>query len=450
MAIRPRERPQSSVSKQARRAGLLAAPILLVIGILLIVLPTSTGRRDTDATNSADRPLVPPTLTPIDGGTGYYGQFSSSLPTDPGFFPIGVWGAYALTQSNIDLDKSIGLNTYVWMGGNPAEDSALARLRGSGMYAMHFIDQAGSYPSHGSESVGWITEDEIDMQQANPAGAATARTELTSRLSRRPDDGRFAYSNYGKGVIFWLSDSDAEQFVNDYQQVVSNDIYWFADNDSCVQSQGGNLFGLGRNMTRAECKRASNYGRTVDRMRSLDAMDGARQPIWNFVEVGHPFSNESWPSITAPQIRAAVWHSIIAGARGILYFQHNFGGPCISHHALRDNCGNVRPTVTATNEQIKQLAPVLNSPSVTSGWSANANLRAMVKWDGQNFYVFAGSKENAATTGTFAMSCLGNATATRLGESGSVTVTNGSFNDFFADGNAVHIYRIDGGSSCGL
>jgi hypothetical protein len=29
-------------------------------------------------------------------------------------------------------------------------------------------------------------------------------------------------------------------------------------------------------------------------------------------------------------------------------------------------------------------------------------------------------------------------------------VSNGSFADQFADGNAVHIYRIDGGSTCGL
>jgi hypothetical protein len=31
-----------------------------------------------------------------------------------------------------------------------------------------------------------------------------------------------------------------------------------------------------------------------------------------------------------------------------------------------------------------------------------------------------------------------------------VPVTNGSFSDSFADKNAVHIYRIDGGSACGL
>ena len=62
-------------------------------------------------------------------------------------------------------------------------------------------------------------------------------------------------------------------------------------------------------------------------MRALDAMDGQRKPIWNFVEVGHPFTESNAPTITGPQIRAAVWHSIIAGARGIIYFNHTSAVP---------------------------------------------------------------------------------------------------------------------------
>ena len=58
--------------------------------------------------------------------------------------------------------------------------------------------------------------------------------------------------------------------------------------------------------------------------------------------------------------------------------------------------------------------------------------------------------ENAASTGNFAIPCVGNATATVIGENRTLPVTAGSFSDSFADGNAVHIYRIDGGSTCGL
>jgi hypothetical protein len=77
------------------------------------------------------------------------------------------------------------------------------------------------------------------------------------------------------------------------------------------------------------------------------------------------------------------------------------------------------------------------------------NVRAMVKWDGSNFYVFAGADKGGGNA-TFSMPCLGNATATVLGESRTVAISGGSFTDSFADKNAVHIYRIDGGSRCGL
>jgi hypothetical protein len=172
------------------------------------------------------------------------------------------------------------------------------------------------------------------------------------------------------------------------------------------------------------------------------------------VETGHPFSNNmgGHRSITPAELRASVWHSIIAGARGITYFQHSFGGPCIGdHHTIRSNCEGTRPMVVSVNAQIKALAPVLNSPSLSSGFTASANVRAMAKWDGHNFYVLAGSAANGgAFQANFAIPCVGNATATVLGENRTIPVSGGSFTDSFADGNAVHIYRIDGGSACGL
>ena len=53
----------------------------------------------------------------------------------------------------------------------------------------------------------------------------------------------------------------------------------------------------------------------------------ASMPVWNFVELGHPFPDDQGGTITTQQMRAAVWSSIINGARGIIYFVHNFGGP---------------------------------------------------------------------------------------------------------------------------
>ena len=116
---------------------------------------------------------------------------------------------------------------------------------------------------------------------------------------------------------------------------------------------------------------------------------------------------------------------------------------------LRSNCEGTRPIVTSVNAQIKQLAPVLNAPTVTSGTSKSGPIRTMVKWQGGNFYVFAGA-DAVASTSSVSIPCVGDATATVLGENRTVPVNGGTLSDGFTDPNAVHIYRIDGGSTCGL
>ena len=189
-------------------------------------------------------------------------------------------------------------------------------------------------------------------------------------------------------------------------------------------------------------------------MRTLDARNGVSKPIWNFVEVSHPFSEAppQSPTITGPQIRAAVWHSIIAGARGIIYFQHSFGlnQPCHGdHHTLRSDCHGNRAAVRAVNAQVRQLAPVLNSPTVTSGHSATGDVKYSVRWQGGKFWVLAGA-HNGGGQSTFSIPCVGYATAVVEGENRSIPVNGGQFTDSFADRNSVHVYRLDGGSRCGL
>ena len=175
------------------------------------------------------------------------------------------------------------------------------------------------------------------------------------------------YSNYGKGVMFWETDAEAERFVNDFQDVTSADTYWFTDPNIDSQWEGGALLnGATRPLTDAETRLAANYGYTVDRMRYLDGLDGEHQPIYAFVEVGWPFTEtaaQGGRAIEPAEIEAAVWHSLIAGARGVIYFNHSFGGPDQTQHALRDPAyAAERAAVDHTDALITQLAPVLNSP----------------------------------------------------------------------------------------
>jgi hypothetical protein len=363
------------------------------------------------------------------------------LPTSVSFFPIGVWFESIVEQRNIDLDRAVGLNTYVVLTGN--SDAALVASNG-----MHFIAQQSEWSSRPSFAIdAWELDDEVDMR-FSPADGFRRLAAIVASL---PADGRFRYANYGKGVTFWLSDADARRYVNEFQNVVSVDNYWFTDNNICLSSEGGRLVANPpRNLTSAECHLAANYGLTVDRVRQLDAADGARQPVWAFVEVGHPASEEDWPSITPVQVRAAVWHSLIAGARGLIYFNHSFGGPCQTQHALREPCyAAVREVVQATNRQIAELAPVLNSPFADGYVTASSGVRVMAKRgpDGA-WYVFAGSRQLGSQTASFTIAS--GSIVEVLYEGRTRPVMNGQFTDSFADGNAVHIYRITGGAETAL
>jgi hypothetical protein len=380
-------------------------------------------------------------LRPVDGGVNYYGQFSNPLPSTLSYFPIGVWYESVRSQANIDLDKDAGLNLYVVL----TTDSNLSLVQSNGMRVIIQQDEWSHSGTYNSAVSGWELDDEIDMEQADSAGAAAARAKLTQILASLPKDRRARYNNYGKGVMFWNDNTDAQRYVNQFQQLTSVDTYWFTDNNICSQWEGGALLTHStRPLTDAECHRAANYGYTVDRMRALDAKDGQRKPVWAFVEVGHPFTYDSWPTIRPAEVRAAVWHSIIAGARGILYFNHSFGGSNTSQHCLREPAyAAVRAVVKSTNQQITNLARVLNAPFADGFVTTTPSVRAMAKHYRDKYYVFAGSKNNKASVATFSLQGISSGTAVVLDEERKIPISGGRFSDNFGDGNAIHIYRIE-------
>jgi hypothetical protein len=405
----------------------------LITGVIAVALATvfRTSVASSDAVRLGD----------VDGGPGYYSRFSNSLPSDPTYFPLGVWFESVVSQADVELDKDAGLNLYVVLTAN----SNLSLLQKNGMRAI--LQQSEWRTNQAAVSspavVGWELSDEIDMQQ----GPGRGYTTLANILAQLPNDGRMRYNNYGKGVMFWQTNRQAERFVNDFQQVVSNDIYWFTDPHVSGASEGGSLLNNGHPLTPTQTRRAANYGYTVDRIRALNAMTGARKPIWNFVEVGWPFTEtvaQGARAIQPAEVRAAVWHSIIAGARGIIYFNHSFGGPNQSQHCLREPAyAAVRAAVKSTNQLATRLAPVVNAPFADGFASADPSARTMAKFHDNKYYVFAGSKDNIASRPTFLLSGVDSGMATVIGEDRTIPISNGRFSDSFADGNAIHIYRID-------
>jgi hypothetical protein len=383
---------------------------------------------------------TPPRLRQVDGGTGYYGQFSRPLPTSPGYFPIAGWLRKAESQSHFDRYAEFGMNTLVGVEAPEVTDEPL--IRQAGMRAFIQADERTRFDDLGSETAGWLLADEIDMTE----GPSACNGSVNNIIAGLPQDGRALYNNYGKGVLLWETNAQASCFVNK-QDVTSTDLYWHTDPNQTTMVAPPFLPEFDPDpdeewISGSTVKRSANYGYQVDRVRQLDAMDGERQPIWNFVELGWPWSEPASNAdrIQPAEVRAAVWHSIIAGARGIIYFDHNFNGPCGGSTILGQCYADTRAMAQSVNAQIRRLAPVLNAPFDDSYATASPSVRIMSKHLGGVHYVFAASRQNAASTPRFTVRT--GTVARVVGERRSIPITNGRFTDTFANGNAVHIYRI--------
>lgn len=436
------------LTSTAKRLGVLGASVLLALGTAVTWVQLDSGNPAAPvAVTEAS------TLRDVDGGSGYFRNFGSSLPTEPSYFPIGVWKESLTDPVDAPKDRAVGINTYVELAGN--SDVAFATKVGS--FALTERPLTGA--------VGRVLSDEVDMwarggnadwtgmwpgegdicRPANLGCGFTVQRELLKQIPQST----LTYANYGKGVTFWESDQNSATFVNDFQHVVSADNYWFTDPNICGPSEGGAVFAQGQELGPGKCRLAANYGWTVSKLRSLVRPAGSK-PVWAFVEVGHPFSPYQAPTITGPQVRAAVWSSLIHGARGIIYFNHSFGGDCQTQHILRDACGEqIRPWVTAVNRQITALAPVLNAPFLDNALTHGPGVDAAVKIHGDDLYVLAGSAQAEQQQPDFTLGCLQGAavTATVLDEDRTLTISNGTFRDTFEDGNAVHLYRINGAAA---
>ena len=179
----------------------------------------------------------------------------------------------------------------------------------------------------------------------------------------------------------------------------------------------------------------------------------ARQPPCVGLRRGRPPVHERrWPrSIEPAEVSAAVWSSIIHGARGIVYFNHSFGGPAPTQHALREPAyAAVRDEVTRTNARIQ-------GARAGAERAVRGSLREHDRGgrhDGQvlrrqvlHFRRLAGA---ACATGRLPRSVRRRRDGHRpRREPRRFSSPTGRSRTRFADGNAVHIYRIDGGRPAG-
>lgn len=446
-----------------RRALQIGAMCLVAVGVAAVAIAVAAGDlspttpADPAASSDASSPngdstgLAGVTVRPVDGGADYYARFEGGLPSGPDYFPIAVWFASVTSRDDAEADAEMGLNTYVELTAN----SSIELIEEARMHAIPSVPEEGAAgvlvadevdmwagPGHGDWTGAYPGQGQVCVAD-DPCGY-TIMEEVTAGVP----DGVMTVANFGKGVAFWESDDEAQPFL-EFTDVVSADTYWFTDPNICGATEGGWGPGDGDVLSDDECRRSANYGWTVEHVRSL-VSPTASKPVWNLVEVGQPFGDGPRPAVTGSQIRAAVWSSVIHGARGIVYFNHNMGGGCVSDNVLRDACGDaVREDVTSLNHELAELAPTLNAPFIDGLVSVDGDVDVAVKLIDDGFTIFAAATRTGVGEVAFTSECRDGTVATVLGEDRSIPVVDGRFTDTFADADTVHLYRLDGGS-CGL
>ena len=161
------------------------------------------------------------------------------------------------------------------------------------------------------------------------------------------------------------------------------------------------------------------------------------------MELGWPGSN-GLRSITGDEVAGAVMNSLIHEARGVIYFNHSFAGPCPTQHVLREPCAQgIRTVVTELNRRIRTLAPVLNTQSYVHTFAPG--LDTMLKNLDGSSYVFAMPKAGAQPgPRTLRLpEALASASSVEvLFENRTLPVKDGGFTDSFERENTYHVYKV--------
>lgn len=359
------------------------------------------------------------------------GDAISMAAEAPTHFPIAVW---LQNPSNASRYRAAGINTYVGLWDGPTA-AQLDALKASGL-AVICMQNEIALRRNDTNIVAWMHNDEPDNAQSRGArlgfGSPIPPAKIVADYQKlkAADPSRPVLLNLGQGVAWddWYGRGRRTRHPEDYPEylkgcdLASFDIYPVNHQSKAV---AGNLWFVARG---------------VERLREWT---GDQKPVWACIECTRIGNLDRKP--TPAEVRTEVWMALIHGARGLIYFAHQFKPRFIEAALLED--AEMVAAVTALNRQITELAPVLNSPTLTNVVTVTTRdpavpVASLVKQSGGQTYVFAVNMRGQATT---AECSFNNSAANRpvevLGESRSITATNGMFAEKFGPWE-VHLYRV--------
>ncbi len=361
-----------------------------------------------------------------------YEKWAKGPPSDPGFFPLAVW---LQAPANAQRYRKAGFNTYVGLWRGPTEEQ-LATVEKAGLRLICHQNEVGLRHRDDSTIIGWMHGDEPDnaqsLGQGNGYGPPIPPERIIADYQRIriADPSRPVLLNLGQGVAFdnYIGRGVRRNHSEDYQKylkgcdIASFDIYPVNHDKSEVS---GKLWFVAQGVER------------------LVKWSGGEQIVWNCLECTRIGDVDRKPS--PHQVRCEAWMSLIHGSRGLIYFVHQFK-PAFREAALLDD-SEMLAAVTALNQQIAELAPVLNSPTIRDvagvrSENSDVPIAMMLKKQKGATYLFAVGMRDGITTATFTLGGIkGEKKIEVLGENRTMVANNSSFSDHFSPWD-VHLYRI--------
>jgi hypothetical protein len=199
------------------------------------------------------------------------------------------------------------------------------------------------------------------------------------------------------------------------------------------------------------------YPMQIHRMRN-DLTDRT-MPVFGVVETTSAYPGEPTPT----QVERCVWSLLIAGAKGIEYFDHRFpsSAPVTQDFAAMLHDEDMSEAIAALNARMQTLADALWAPEadLITDWSSTgvlavaqggeaAGVRIPLHYssrvvDDTTYFFVQSIRDGTAGVCTFTVPSAPNTTITVLGEARTITSDeDGVFTDTFFGDYAYHLYSL--------
>lgn len=371
-------------------------------------------------------------------GPGYFDQFPNGQSSFG--FPMGV---FYPDPPFLEDYMSIGVNTMcgVPITGAGYRDAIIASgadVWGAADGETTVPEMVQSDPALAEHVKGYFLWDEPDM--VHNYGTPDQLWDSLAAI-RRVDSTRPIILNLGK----WSSRSISYQWAPVGASVQTMNDNWMAYgqipdvmslDDYCITDSRMGIWA---------------YPKMVGK---LQQMSNGRLPIWAYVESCPVEGSDPTPL----QVARCVWACIIAGAKGIVFFDHRFANATQTQDfASMLHTPDMRAGVQALCTEVHGLAAVINAAEanlITSATSSNVSAGPMggtygvplhyaTRTVGSYRYAFVQAIRPGPTTGTLTIPSAAGKTITVMGEARSLTANgSGVFSDAFdADDYDYHIYR---------